>query len=193
MTLADKFTSVRLILTPVFFVVYFLDRLFPEINARSPVIIAVLWLIFIITEISDFFDGFIARKLGEVSDFGKLYDPFADTLAQLTYFFCFVQDGILLPAFLFLVILYREFGILFLRNLFLQKGISLGARLSGKIKTFIYIVSIGFALITATLLRLCPQNPVVPVISVITSGIFILSALISVFSFFDYIYIYKKK
>jgi phosphatidylglycerophosphate synthase len=35
-------------------------------------------------------DGMIARKQGEVSDFGKLYDPFADTLTQITYFLCFV-------------------------------------------------------------------------------------------------------
>ena len=34
-------------------------------------------------------DGMVARKRKEVSEFGKLYDPFADTLTQITYFFCF--------------------------------------------------------------------------------------------------------
>ena len=159
MTLADKVTSARLILAPVFFVVYLLPRFFPSIFAVLPPpdgenvlfigalwTVPVLWILFIVSEITDMLDGMIARKQGEVSDFGKLFDPFADTLTQLTYFFCFVIDGIL-PSFLFLAVLYREFSILFIRNLMLKKGIALGARMGGKIKTVTYVLSGALALL----------------------------------------------
>ena len=97
MTLADKATAVRLVLAPVFFVIYLLPRFFPSIFAvpssavegilltGAPWTVPVLWIIFVASEITDFLDGIIARKRGEVSDFGKLFDPFADTLTQLTY------------------------------------------------------------------------------------------------------------
>ncbi|MDR0475139.1 MAG: CDP-diacylglycerol--glycerol-3-phosphate 3-phosphatidyltransferase [Treponema sp.] len=205
MTLADKFTSIRLILAPVFFVIYLLHRFFPAIDRNSVWIVAVLWVLFLITEISDFFDGFFARKLGEVSDFGKLYDPFADTLTQVTFFFCFVIDKCfveyffieeklsVLPLILFLLILYREFGILFIRNLMLKKGTVLGARISGKIKTIAYILAIGCALLASSIQRLCPESGLFQLVSKIASCIFMVSAAISVYSFFDYVSIYKKK
>ena len=99
MTLADKITSSRLILAPLFFVFFnYFDSFWTVI---------VLWAIFIVSELSDLLDGMVARKRNEISYFGKLFDPFADTLTQLTYFLCFVMEGILHP-FLLLAVLYRE-------------------------------------------------------------------------------------
>jgi len=119
MTLADKVTSLRLIMAPAFFVIYLF------VPGGLGVVIT-LWALYIISEITDLLDGIIARRQGEISDFGKLFDPFADTLTQITYFLCFGIDGILSP-FLVLAVLYREFFILFVRNLMLRKGITLGS------------------------------------------------------------------
>ena len=204
MTLADKVTSIRLILAPVFFVIYLLPRFFPSIFAVTlPSVegnfmyvgatwtVPVLWIIFVVSELTDMLDGMIARMCGEVSDFGRLYDPFADTLTQVTYFFCFVIDGIL-PPILFLVVLYREFSILFIRNLMLKKGISLGARAGGKIKTIAYISAGGLALLASSVLRLGMGSGIYRAFTIAAIAVFVVSVIIAVISFFDYVLVYVK-
>ena len=204
MTLADKVTSVRLILAPLFFVFYLLPRFFPSVFAVTPPsgaeelilvgapwTVPVLWLLFLSSEVTDLLDGIIARKRGEVSDFGKLFDPFADTLTQLTYFFCFVIDGIL-PPILFLAVMYREFSILLVRNLMLKKGITLGARMGGKIKTVTYMLAAGLALIVSSMVRLGIGGVLYRVFITSAVIVFIISVLIAIISFFDYLKQYLK-
>jgi CDP-diacylglycerol--glycerol-3-phosphate 3-phosphatidyltransferase len=191
MKLADKVTSVRIILAPVFFVIYLLPRLFPSISLGTVWTVPVLWSLFIGSEITDMLDGMIARKRGEVTDFGKFFDPFADTLVQVTYFFCFVIDDIL-PSILFLAVLYREFSILFIRNLMLRIGVAMGARISGKIKTITYIMAGAFALLASTVNRLGLNNTYYKVLCGISVVIFLISVIMSVLSFFDYYSVYKN-
>ena len=151
----------------------------------------VLWLIFIVSEITDLLDGMAARKLKETSDFGRLFDPFADTLMQITCFLCFVIDGIF-PAILFLLVIYREFGILFIRNLMLKKGTTLGARMSGKIKTVSYIIAGGAALLAVSLQRLAIFEFLFPFFKTGAVIVFSISVIISIVSFIDYVLIYRK-
>jgi CDP-diacylglycerol--glycerol-3-phosphate 3-phosphatidyltransferase len=191
MKLADKVTSVRIILAPVFFVIYLLPRLFPSVPLGTVWTVPVLWGLFIGSEITDMLDGMIARRRGEVSDFGKFFDPFADTLVQVTYFFCFVIDGIL-PSILFLAVLYREFSILFIRNLMLRIGVTMGARISGKIKTMTYIMAGAFALLASTMARLGLNNTYYRILCRISVVIFLISVIMSLLSFFDYYSEYKK-
>ena len=188
MNLANRLTLLRVIIAPVFFAIYFLPDGFKSWT------LPVLWVIFIISEVTDYFDGLAARKLNLTTDFGKLFDPFADTLVQLTYFLCFVIDGIF-PAILFLLIIYREFSILFLRNLMLKKGATLGARMSGKIKTVVYIIAVGVALFAVTLERLnIPEIEfILPYFRIGALVIFIISVILAIVSFIDYFLIYKKK
>jgi CDP-diacylglycerol--glycerol-3-phosphate 3-phosphatidyltransferase len=198
MTQADKVTSLRLILAPFFFVVYRLPEWLPAWSGvLVPVTVPVLWALFIISEISDLLDGKIARSRQEVSDFGKLYDPFADTLVRITYFLCFVLDGIL-PAVLFAVVLYREFSILFLRLQMMKKGITMGARRGGKIKAVSYMLAGVFALLSASALRLGLDRFVSPAFSLVfcfrlaARIVFALSVIIAVLSFLDYVVVYRK-
>ncbi|MDR2303640.1 MAG: CDP-diacylglycerol--glycerol-3-phosphate 3-phosphatidyltransferase [Treponema sp.] len=190
MTKADKITSIRLILAPFFFVIYFLPHWFPSLKDTSAWTVPCLWALFIVSEISDMLDGIVARKLNEGSDFGRLFDPFADTLVQASYFLCFVVDGIL-PAALFLVVLYREFGILFIRNLMLKKGIAMGARMGGKIKTVTYIIT-GIAALASSSLGRLGYDALVPSFRIAALVIFSISVVFSVLSFFDYVKVYKK-
>jgi CDP-diacylglycerol--glycerol-3-phosphate 3-phosphatidyltransferase len=192
MSLANKLTFLRLILAPIFFIIYLLPNFIQEWFIHGAAwTIPVLWFIFIVSEITDYFDGLAARKRNEISDFGKFFDPFADTLMQITCFLCFVIDGIL-PAALFLLVIYREFGILFIRNLMLKKGITLGARLGGKIKTVSYIVAASAALLTISLQRLVIFDFLFPYFKTGTVIIFIISVTISIVSFIDYLLIYLK-
>jgi CDP-diacylglycerol--glycerol-3-phosphate 3-phosphatidyltransferase len=188
MTLADKITSFRIILAPVFFIIFLFAG-----NAGWT--IPVLWAIFIISEITDMLDGMVARKRGEVSDFGKLFDPFADTLVQVTYFLCFIIGGILplLPSIIFLLcMLYREFGIQLLRTMMMKKGIVQGARMGGKIKTVAYILAGGLSLLSYTVKILNFDEKLFNILSRVAVAVFALAVILAVLSFVDYFFIYWK-
>ena len=192
MSLANKITFLRIILAPVFFFFYFIPVYFPSWFQKGAAwTVPVLVFVYIVSEISDYFDGLAARKLNETSDTGKLFDPFADTLMQLTCFLCFVIDGIF-PAFLFLLVIYREFGILFIRNLMLSKGITMGARISGKVKTVSYIVAGSVALLFICLERLKIFEFLLPYVKTCAIVIFAVSVIISIISFIDYLTVFKK-
>ena len=121
MTLPNKLTVLRLILSPIFFVVYFL----PDwTGGGGGISAAAVLLIFVVIEVSDVLDGYFARRLGLVSDIGKVIDPFADVMSRMTYFFCFTLAG-LMPAWIFLLLIYRELGATFLRMLLIRRGIAL--------------------------------------------------------------------
>jgi len=182
MNLPNRLTLFRVILAPVFFIVYFL----PWLTNKAVWTVPLLWVIFVISEITDMLDGMAARRLRQTSDFGKLFDPFADTLMQLTCFLCFVLDKII-PAALFLVVLYREFGILLIRNFMLQRGITMGARISGKVKTVVYITAAATALLCVSLRRLGVFEPVQPILGIAAVAIFTISVLFSIISFIDYV------
>jgi len=191
MTLANRITLLRIILAPIFFALYLVPEGCPIWAAVNPIwIIVLLWVIFIVAELTDGLDGLAARRLNQTSDFGKLFDPFADTLVQLTFFLCFVIDGIF-PAALFLVVIYREFGILFIRNLMLKEGITMGARMSGKVKTVAYIVACSTAMVYVSLSRLNILEFLHPVFRIASLAVFAASVAISVLSFFDYFKVYK--
>jgi len=198
MKAADKITTVRIVLAPAFFLLFCFNK-FPGLTLIWQ--IPVLAVIFIVAQLTDLLDGMAARKLGEVSDFGKLFDPFADTVFQITVFFTFVMHGIL-PMAPFLLILYREFAILFIRNLMLRKGVSMGARIGGKIKTVVSIIAGAFALAVYYLEILAPYfksagfEDLFSLIYLIFSRsavyIFILAVVISLVSFADYLRVFRK-
>jgi len=158
--------------------------------------VPILWIFAIVSEITDYFDGLAARKLNLTSDFGKLLDPFADTLTQITFFLCFIVDGTypagIFPVILFLIVVYREFAILFLRNLMLKKGIAMGARMGGKLKTVTYIIALAVTLIAVSFERLNIFKSILPYIKVGALVIFAISVVLAIISFFDYLLIYQK-
>jgi len=198
MNLANKLTLSRIIFAPVFFIFYLLPRFYPSLFVSGTGwTIPVLWIIFIVSEITDYLDGLAARRLNLTSDFGKLFDPFADTIVQLTCFLCFIIDGIypvngIFPAILFLIILYREYCILFLRNLMLKKGIAMGARIGGKTKTVAYIITVGVSLLAATVERLAVWESFLLYIKIGALILFVISVILAVISFIDYYIIYLK-
>jgi CDP-diacylglycerol--glycerol-3-phosphate 3-phosphatidyltransferase len=187
MTLADKVTASRLVLAPCFFMVYMLSAG----GMAGLWTVPALWALFFITEITDLIDGKVARSRKEVSDFGKLFDPFADTLVWLTFFLCFVADRIL-PVIPFLIILYREFGILFLRNLMLKKRVAMGARKAGKIKAVGYMFTGIAALLASSVQRLGIEGPYFDIFRFAAWGFLGISVVIALISFADYLGVYRK-
>lgn len=184
MSKANFFTTLRIVFAPVFFIMYF----FPIWTGSGTIVSAwILFPFFLFMEFTDFLDGFFARKENNVSDFGKLFDPFADVLANLTVLLVFVIDGYL-PAVLFLIILYREMAIMFVRMLASRKGVTIAARKGGKLKTVLYIVAAGYSLLCETFIRL--GYLVFDSFSWITPVGFVLyclAVLVSIISFVDYL------
>lgn len=147
MNIATIVTALRIALAPIFFVLY---TMLPKEGPASVAALAALWILFIVIECSDFVDGHLARKTGTVSDLGKVFDPFADSFARLTYFFSFVVAD-RMPGWIFLLVLYRDLGVSFVRLLAMKKGVAMSAQVSGKIKAFVYAFAGGAGLLLVTL------------------------------------------
>ena len=132
MTTANKLTVLRLILVPFFFIWYFFGY-----GLNSVLYAVLLVLLYGVAELTDLLDGKIARKSGQVTDLGKVMDPFADVMSHLTYFTCFLMSG-LMPVWAFAIIMWREFSQSFLRMLLMGKGKPMAANIFGKAKTCMY-------------------------------------------------------
>jgi CDP-diacylglycerol---glycerol-3-phosphate 3-phosphatidyltransferase len=186
MTLADRLTAARLVLAPLFFVAYRWGEAFGQVFA-----VALLWTIFLVIEVSDLLDGQAARRQGTVSDFGKVFDPFADVVARITYFVCFASTGIM-PAWALLVILYRELGQLFLRMLLAGKSIVMGARPGGKVKAVFYMIAGCSSLVLDSAIRLGLFPEAVPYGRTAVFALYCLAVLLSVGSFADYVVQFRR-
>jgi CDP-diacylglycerol--glycerol-3-phosphate 3-phosphatidyltransferase len=97
-----------------------------------------------ISELSDLFDGFFARRKNQVTELGKILDPMADSIFRLSVFLSFTQGFIKLPLLLVLPFFYRDMIISTLRTLSAMRGVTLGSRLSGKIKAVVQAIAAFF-------------------------------------------------
>lgn len=185
------FTTLRIVLAPVFFILFFIPI---WTGSFAKISVVLLIPLFIFMELTDFFDGYYARKKNEVSDFGKVFDPFADVLANLTVLFCFTLAGYLHPLF-FILIFYREFSITFVRMIAIKKGVAIAAKMGGKIKTVMYIIAAGFSLIIESIYRLSLQSffsdSFFHIFSIIGFSLYVIATTLSVLTFLDYIRSFK--
>ena len=134
MNLPNKLTTLRMLLVPVFIIVYLLGYEIPSL------------IIFAIASFTDFLDGYLARKYNLISNYGKIMDPLADKLLVTAALVCMVQTGIV-PAWMVIVILAREFAITGLRAVAASEGTVIAAAWSGKIKTVTQMIAIIFLLL----------------------------------------------
>jgi CDP-diacylglycerol--glycerol-3-phosphate 3-phosphatidyltransferase len=102
------------------------------------------FILFVLLELTDAFDGYIARRRKEVTVLGKLLDPIADSLLHTTLLVIFLVTRII-PLWLFFIFIYRDNFLLVIRSLYASNNKIHGARLSGKIKTV--SLSIAFFII----------------------------------------------
>lgn len=130
MNTANKLTLLRIFLVPVFLVLLYLDYRGSNYVAMG---------VFIVAGLTDIADGYIARRSGQVTDFGKFLDPLADKILVVAAMLWFVERGVL-PAWVALVVIIREFMVTALRLVAVDKGRVIAAGLLGKIKTIVTIV-----------------------------------------------------
>lgn len=104
------------------------------------------FIIFALASITDMLDGKIARKYNLVTNFGKIMDPLADKILVYSAFSLFVQDGTM-PAWMLIIILFREFAIAGMRTVAASEGIVVAAGMSGKIKTVLQMFAVPVLII----------------------------------------------
>lgn len=103
-------------------------------------------LVFTMAAITDFLDGFLAKRYGLVSNFGRIMDPVADKLLVSSSLIMLSSHG-WVAAWMVCIIVGREFAVTGLRNIIAEKGKDVSASLLGKYKTGFQIVAIIFLLI----------------------------------------------
>ncbi|MBR4867240.1 MAG: CDP-diacylglycerol--glycerol-3-phosphate 3-phosphatidyltransferase [Clostridia bacterium] len=139
MTTANKITMVRVAMIPVFLVLCLWP--FPHHYLASVIVFA-------IASITDFIDGYIARKYNQVTTFGKFVDPLADKLLVISALLVFTQVGFMHSVCTFIII-GRELIITSLRILAMGEGVVMAAGFSGKVKTFSQMVLIILSFLVA--------------------------------------------
>jgi len=131
MNLPNKITIFRIFMIPLFLVF----MLIPGIAYGQYIAAG----IFLIAALSDLLDGYIARKHNLITNFGKFMDPLADKLLVSSALICFVELK-LLPAWIVIIIIAREFIISGFRLIASDKGIVIAADFWGKLKTTVQMV-----------------------------------------------------
>lgn len=130
MNLPNRLTIARFILA-IPFVFFLQESTHPELGTTFRLVSLV---IFIVASLTDFFDGYIARKYNLITDFGKIMDPLADKILVISALVVFVQLDYI-PAWMSIIVLAREFLISGIRIMAAAKGEVIAAGNLGKYKT----------------------------------------------------------
>ncbi len=144
MTTANKLTLLRVILIPVMIVVLYIDYLKIPTNFIGMTVQQIIFAgIFVVASITDFVDGYVARKFNQITTFGKFLDPIADKVlvfAALLYLMIATPDRV--PLWTVMIVIVREFLVTGVRLLAVEKGNVIAASNWGKYKTFSTMVAI---------------------------------------------------
>ena len=169
MNTPNKITVFRMLIAPVFLVVFFLDIEYKMLISA---------LIFAVGSVTDAIDGHLARKNNIVTNFGKLLDPIADKMLVTAAFLAFMQVG-LCNIWIVMVMLTREFAITSVRLIAAAQGVVIPANIGGKIKTVFQMIAIISVMVIAEINGMLSLSLPLEIISNIMLGI---TAVISVVS-----------
>ncbi len=137
MVLPNQLTVLRIILTPVFLVLFL---------ANDPLLKQISLIVFIIAALTDWYDGWLARKFNYITDWGKFWDPLADKILTSAAFLGFVYVQII-PLWMVIIIIVRDFLITGLRAYADYKGHSFPTSYYAKVKTFVQLTFLYYLLI----------------------------------------------
>ena len=163
MNLPNKITLVRVFMIPAFLIVYMAQ---PFAAAHVNAWLAVI--LFAAAAITDALDGYLARKLKLVTNFGKLMDPLADKLLVCSALVAFTASGAL-PAWAVIIMISREFYISGLRQLALEQNLVLAATGGAKFKTIVQILMLIYLMLPISALVFEPVAWVFIAVSIISS------------------------
>lgn len=167
MNTPNKLTVARMILVP-FLVLFILTGWGGEANRY------ICLAIFVVASVTDWFDGYLARKNHLVTNFGKFMDPLADKLLVCSALICLIELK-QLPAWMVIVIISREFIISGFRLVASDNGVVIAASYWGKFKTTFQMIAVILLII---------NNPAV---SRVTDTFVWIAVALTVISLVDYL------
>ncbi len=129
LNIANQLTILRILMIPFFIWTLLNQWMIPA------------FVLFVIASLTDFLDGFLARKYKLVTNFGKFMDPLADKLLVTSALICFVQLGFL-SAWVVIIIISREFIVSIFRAIAASDGIVIAASWWGKAKTISQMIMV---------------------------------------------------
>lgn len=206
MNLPNKLTILRIILVPIIVIVYYLGYL-GIINGEFLNIPIVNWIIiaiFGLASYTDHLDGKLARRDNKITAFGKFADPLADKILVLATMLILVEDS-KLPAWIPIIVLFREFLVSGYRLIVVEKGGKvIAANIWGKIKTvtqmiaiiLMYLTNFGyfsFILRTNTIEKMYESSALIYmstgeyIINIMASIFMTISIIATIFSGWNYI------
>lgn len=179
----NSITFFRIVVAPLF---YFM------VMSTNPILIQLSCLLFLIGATSDFLDGWIARRYEEVTVFGRFFDPLADKFLTTAAFIAFAQMNII-PVWMIIVVIARDFGTTFLRLVADKSGKIINTSRTAKIKTSLQMIFISIILTFIFIKNSQPFYQYRSQISEILHSDFIyvimlILTIITVLTFFEYIY-----
>lgn len=167
MNLPNKLTTFRVILIPFF--VFFL--LTDHVGQWGK------WIalaIFIIASLTDFLDGYLARKYNLVTNFGKFMDPLADKLLVCSAMICLIEKGAI-PSWIVTIIIAREFIISGFRLIASDNGVVIAASYWGKFKT------------TFQMIMICLMIADIKQLAIVTTIVMYIALALTIISLVDYL------
>ena len=169
MNLPNKLTLLRVFMIPLFVVLLLLQK------GENPTLRYIATFIFILAALTDTLDGYIARKYNLITNFGKFMDPLADKLLVCSALICFIELD-LIPAWIVLVIIAREFIISGFRLVASDAGVVIAASKWGKFKTIFQMIAVILLLLRW------------PALDLVTQFFVYLMLILTIVSLIDYIY-----
>ncbi|MCL2351219.1 MAG: CDP-diacylglycerol--glycerol-3-phosphate 3-phosphatidyltransferase [Firmicutes bacterium] len=140
MNVPNRLTMLRVLMIPVFLVLYLAGPFNGDLSRRLAL------AVFLLASFTDFLDGYIARRYNLVTNFGKLMDPLADKILVASALIAMVGRADL-AAWAAVVIVAREFVVTGFRTLAAERGVILAASKTAKYKTACQMVMISYILL----------------------------------------------
>lgn len=141
MVLPNQLTTLRIILTPVFLFLFL---------SENPILKQISLGVYIVAAITDWYDGWLARKFNYITTWGKFMDPLADKILTSAAFFAFVVIDVL-SLWMVIIVVFRDLFVTSLRLFAEWKKKTFTTNYLAKIKTFVQMIFIFYLLIVYTL------------------------------------------
>lgn len=185
MTTANKLTILRILLIPVMISVLYIDALVINTEFLNMTVQQIIFAgLFILASLTDFLDGYIARKYNQITTFGKFLDPIADKVLVFTaLLYLMVQMPDRVAIWGVMVIIVREFLVTGVRLIAVEHGKVIAASHLGKYKTLTTMLAIIMFLFNDFGLTLIHPNLVW-----VTNIVYYIAIFFTVWSGFDYLY-----
>ena len=190
MNLPNKLTVFRILLVPIMVIIPYcgLDKFGG--NFIIPLTWIIVEAIFVIASLTDKLDGHIARSRNQITTFGKFLDPIADKILVLAAMIMLVENS-RMPAWIPIIVLFREFVVSGYRLIASQKGGKvIAASIWGKLKTVTQMIAIILAFIDIGTFFEFTKGTLSSwhlMINALTSIMMVVSVIAAIFSGYDYV------